>query len=163
MGDLRTMKKGFTLIELMVVVLLIGILASAAAPSMQKTMDKNRATDAISTMMQIANAQRTCRVNNITRQDDNCPAEQLSENHKLVLNNYIPNRNWGSETFYFGTALLRTDASVCKVNSVEIKYVSLDSCTAKKTGSGVPAYYVQSGLCKRHNNTGVAYDYCPSM
>lgn len=49
-------KKGFTLIELMVVVLIIAILAAVALPQYQKSIEKARATDAWTTLKAIEDA-----------------------------------------------------------------------------------------------------------
>ncbi len=49
------MKKGFTLIELLVVVLIIGILSAVAMPQYTKSVEKSRATEAISNMRTIVN------------------------------------------------------------------------------------------------------------
>ena len=51
------MKKGFTLIELLVVVLIMGILASVAMPQYFKSVEKSRASEAISILTAIASAQ----------------------------------------------------------------------------------------------------------
>ena len=48
---------GFTLIELMVVVLIIGILASIALPSYGKVIEKSRTVEAISRLNAIYKAQ----------------------------------------------------------------------------------------------------------
>jgi len=50
--------KAFTLIELLVVVLIIGILASVALPQYQKAVEKSRATQAISLVKSVAQAQQ---------------------------------------------------------------------------------------------------------
>jgi type IV pilus assembly protein PilE len=50
-GDtMRAMNNGFTLIEVMIVVAIVGILATVAYPSYQDYLDRGKATDAITTL-----------------------------------------------------------------------------------------------------------------
>lgn len=50
------MKKGFTMIELLVVVVIIGVLSSIALPNYMRSVEKTRATEALSVLKSINDA-----------------------------------------------------------------------------------------------------------
>lgn len=66
----RYAKKGFTLIELMVVIIIIGILAAMAVPSFNKSMENAREREARTTLELIYNAEKIYRIDKATYTTD---------------------------------------------------------------------------------------------
>lgn len=86
---IRMADKGFTLIELMVVIIIIGILASITIPSFNKTIDNAREREARTTLQLIYNAE------NVYRLDKKLYAQvnDISNAEWAKLASYIENPN----------------------------------------------------------------------
>ena len=63
---MNTRKKGFTLIEIMIVVGIVAILATLATPTFLDSVRKSRRSDGINTIMRIHLAQEKHRASNTT-------------------------------------------------------------------------------------------------
>lgn len=82
--------KGFTLIEMLVVVLIMGILASVALPQYQKTIVRSRATEAIMTARSIIASQN--------RSLDAYPNDPV--NTRSALDISLPDGTWINDNTY---------------------------------------------------------------
>jgi len=149
-------RRAFTLTELLIIVIILGALAAAGAPSYIRTMETNKSIEAIGLMSQIASAQKSCRVNNITSQDTSCPGAELTGGHVLVQNKYLANRNWTKESFKYASSLPTTCSAVGQVASA----TGLEACTGNKKGSQYGFFYSLNGECRRAYGTLVD---CPKM
>lgn len=90
---MRDMKQGFTLIEMVVVVLIIGILASIGLPYYYKTIEASKASDAVSIGALLSSAARMYVVDNPTASFSCSPVDN---NCILVTRNYVARQDWGS-------------------------------------------------------------------
>lgn len=77
---MQTQAQGFTLVELIIVIVIVAILAAIAIPSYQQMMENGRRSDAISTAKALQLAQETLRAN--------CPfyAQNLGANNVCGAN-----------------------------------------------------------------------------
>ncbi len=84
---------GFTLIEMLVVVMIIGILAAVGIPRYMKTVETSRAHDAIALVQVIAQANRMRRIDNGNTYTD---CATMDNSCALVTGNYLARADWGT-------------------------------------------------------------------
>lgn len=107
---MKTIRNGFTLIELVVVVLIIGILASVSVPHFRKTMETSRATDAAGIGHMMISAYRifqldyptvglTGSITNVCNTGA-CPTTG-TDRCRLVRCNYVARQDWTNASYSF--------------------------------------------------------------
>lgn len=101
-------KRGFTLIELMITVAIVGILAAIALPSYQNSVMKSRRADAKSSLMEFAN---------------------IMERHATVNNSYLPNPAYTPQhTEYYTISITSNTGSAYTLTAAPIGSQADDEC-----------------------------------
>ena len=107
---MKSVRKGFTLIELMVVVIILGILASMSMPYYSKTVETSKATDAVAIGHLLGSAYRMFQIDNPGASlsgavDNNCNSGACSTGDssacRLVRCNYVAKQDWTNSSYSF--------------------------------------------------------------
>ncbi|WP_424245960.1 prepilin-type N-terminal cleavage/methylation domain-containing protein [Elusimicrobium posterum] len=143
------MKKGFTLIELMVVVLIIAILASVALPQYNRSVEKSRASEAMLTVKSLGDSVKRYMLERDTYPDHN--------QFKRKIDVEIPN----SQNFHFSisgsdTSNVKTVNAMRKSGSnyYTIEYI-IDSKTRPQDNGKI--------LCKAYTSNAKGIAVCNSL
>ncbi len=136
------MRKGFTLIELVVVVLIMGILASLGMPYYFKTVETSKATNSLALGHLLANANRMYRLDNpgapISGQITNtCNSPTLTctaatGGCRLVACSYVAAQDWnaGSYNYFVCNPVGGAGGGYCESGAV--------SSVRRKAGASAP-------------------------
>ena len=159
-------KTGFTLIEILVVVLIIGILAALAVPQYQKAVIKSRATEAMTMLKAIGEAQEVYYLahghytTDLTELDIDVPSDKIEPvdgDGKEIMQKYYAYRCWslgcGAESSqadwpsfelnFVHTNLARRGKLSCRVHPSENKSeLATSICSAMSTLPEGTGYYI---------------------
>lgn len=133
----RHIERGFTLIELMIVVAIIGIIAAVAYPSYQEYVKKTHRSEIKGEMMNLAQALERHRSKSFTYKVDdvNEYVKNFETKHYKLALKYEKKGNTG-ESNYFGFVIEATPQSSLMANDGVFKLNSTGaSCYSGKNGT----------------------------
>ena len=140
-------KNGFTLVELTVVVVIIGILAAIAIPQYQKTIETSKAANAAAITHMIATANRMYHIDNpglyaegIIANGCGTDCAAATPACKLIACNYIAPRDWSAAaspyTYSVGPATCGSGILACSIRN-----------SGPNAGTWGYAYDIATGAC----------------
>ena len=100
MSHSRRASVGFTLLELLVVISIVGILAAMALPGFGRTIERSRVRDTQATLASLYSAERVYRLDQTT----------YGTLANLVANRYLTDPNAGNANWVFSTPTVTTSA-----------------------------------------------------
>lgn len=158
------MRKGFTLIELIVVVLIMGVLASMGMPYYFKTVETSKATNSIAIGHLLGNSARMYNLDNpgaplngqVSNTCNGAVCATATGGCRLVACNYVAAQDWDAGSYDYFVCNGAAGGGCCGANAV--------SCTRRKAPASAP----YSGWGYRFLNTGACVEIggapnCPSF
>jgi len=151
---------GFTLIELLVVVLIIGILAAVALPQYQKAVEKSRATQALTILKSLVQAQDAYKMANgsYAKSFDELPVEMSwtrteTWGNASIMDDTRSNGEWSLQLWFGGSDAVEGNSAIY-----------LGRLKGKYQGAGF-VYFFQNGysfpnqqiLCAERRGNGLTF------
>ena len=125
------MKKGFTLIEMLVVVLIIGILAGIALPQYNKAVIKARFAEVFPNLKALAVAEQECRLATDDEQCHNSFVEDVRDELTSNSKNFHYYESTVSDSNILGTATYQKESvCICLKDNYEFIIKQEDGCGA---------------------------------
>ncbi|HEY3646159.1 MAG TPA: type IV pilin protein [Gammaproteobacteria bacterium] len=142
-------QNGFTLIELMVVVAIVGIIAGIAYPSYLKSMQKGRRAEAKTELTRFAQALERCYSSNGTYQNTGCSTVEDSSGNFLSGLQSSPNKYYNITASTLSPIAYKLTATAVsggpQANDTGCTVMNLDN-TGKRT-SGSTSATTDTGSC----------------
>ena len=160
MKEIKNVKKGFTLLELLVVVLIIGILAAIALPQYKKAVEKARMAEAVTNVKAIAQAQQRYYLlngNYTTCMDFNSLDIEISGENSLY-GSVCPAKQ--TSNFLYTSSALSTEANIIAIAqrlpalSRYYIFIKKDNPNRVRCKMYNDVSDIQEELCQKLNATG---------